>query len=267
MSEPHVDDASSIDYSLLRTNIKNDRWSPLASVFYAVTAVVIVLNLMIINALFSDNSALIAFLVVSVASVILVLISRIFFLRVNPAKTEDLLAFASTNSMSTHANPPATYLNTLVRIILRYSMLYPAYDWRYQIELWMNGNYKSYPIAFYNLSFDTPITTDSDIEHGMLDAYYKTQDAQTSITLTIYQRDEGMLAARKVGLVLWTLPNLSPETMKKIRRVTKWYVGDVQTNGTQLAILLPATLPYERSGMKKLYRLLDRIYTATTSTK
>ena len=265
-TEPaHNNRKSKIDYSPLRTNLKFDRWSPLATVVYAITSVVVTINVIFIGALFSDIflSALLTFFATSIVSTALILLSHMFFRRINPAKVDDLFAFAAANNLSARTNPPTTYLSSFVRIMLRYSYLYEPHDWRYNIALWLDGNYKSHPISLYDVALDFSLATGSTIEADMAKAHYAAQDAQTSITLEVYQREAGMLATRKLGLVLWTLPNLTPEVMKKIRHATKWRVADVQTNGTQLAVLLPTSLPYERREMMKLFRLLDRIYEAT----
>lgn len=252
-----------IDFSPLRTNIKNDRWSPLASVVYAITASVLGFNMLIIGGLFNNFylPALGALLVTSIIAFVFILIARALFRRVNPAKAEDLLAFAKANNMSARTDPPSTYLSKVIRIMTVLNYYAPPTDWRYRIDVWLDGSYKKYPISLYNLSLDFGVSTDSAIEKDMLHADYKTLDTHTSITLTIQQgASNPSPMIRKAGVIVWTLPDLSPERMEKIQRVVSWRVADVQTNGKQLAILLSETLPYERSGMIKLYRLLDRIH-------
>ncbi|MET0979836.1 MAG: hypothetical protein ABWX90_01105 [Candidatus Saccharimonadales bacterium] len=257
--------SSRINFSPLRTNIKNDRWSPLASAVYAVTASVLGFNMLIIGGLF-DNfylPALGALLVTSIIAFILILISRVLFRRVNPAKVDDLLAFAEANNMSARTDPPSTYLSKVIRIMTVLNYYAPPTDWRYRIDLWLDGSYKQYPISLYNLSLDFGVSTDSAIEKDMLHADYAILDTHTSITLTIQQgASNPSPMIRKTGVILWTLPDLSPERMEKIQSIVSWRVADIQTDGKQLAILLPSTLPYERSGMIKLYQLLDRIHAA-----
>jgi hypothetical protein len=259
---------SRIDYSPLHPSIKNDRRSPLATVTYAITAAILFISLFIFGAVLSNFSlAGIAILLPSIiVSGLCILASRVFFRRVSPAKVDDLVAFAAMNNLTIQFNPLGNTLHSTVHLLLKYSLLHPALPWRYTVDLELDGLYRSYPITLHNISLDSGITTDSAIEAGVAEMHHQEVEKQTSITLTIHQANSngGFLAARHRGIVIWTLPAISPQTLKKIRRLAGWYEVDAQTNGHQLALLLPTTLPYDRKGMKKLYRLLDRIYDIAT---
>jgi hypothetical protein len=259
---------SRIDYSALRPNIKNDRWSPLATIVYAITAVALFISVFILGATVSSFS--LAGVIILLPSVVIsglcVLVSRVFFRRVSPARIDALVAFARMNNLTVRTNPPTSNLISSVRILLKYSLLYPGLPWRYTVNLEMSGLYRSYPMTLHNISVDTGITTDSAIEADVAEAHYQQIEKQTSITLTIHQGSSngGDLAARHRAVITWALPTISPQTLKKLQRLAGWHGIDAQTNGHLLALLLPTTLPYDRKGMKKLYELLDRIYNIAT---
>lgn len=260
-----TDEPSSIYFTALHPNLTNDRWSPLAIIVYVVAAIMTLINLAIFAAVVAhfEVSALLALLAATTVNTGCLLGTRLMFRRVNQARADDLLAFAAANSLSINTHPLSDYLPSTVRIVLKSTPLFPPIDWHYTTDLFLQGDYKAYPISLYNVSLDlAPIAIDSDIEHGMLEAHYTAQEIQTSISLTVHEGRAGMLAARQCGVILWNLPDLSPEAMTRIHRATRWHDSDIQTDGKQLAILLPTTLPYDRAGMRKLYRLLDCIYSA-----
>jgi hypothetical protein len=259
---------SHIDYSALRPNIKNDRWSTLATITYAITAASLFISLLVLGAvLYSLSLAGIVFLVPSViVSSLCILASRKFFRRVSPARIDDLVAFAAMNNLMIQFNPLVNDLSSAVRILLKYAPLYPARPWPYTVDLQLSGLYHSYSITLYNISLDPGVTTDSPIEEDVAKTSYQETEKQTSIALTIHQTSNngGSLAARHRGVIIWKLPTISPQSLKKLQRVADWHQVDAQTNGHQLALLLPTTLPYDRKGMMKLYQLLDRIHDITT---
>lgn len=253
---------SQIDYSALRPNLKNDRWSPLATFIYTITLLSLLFTLIIFCAVVShfELTGLIVLLVAIILSSLCLLISRMFFKRTNPAQIEDLVEFAAANNFSVQSNPLISQLHSVVLIELKFDPLYPPHPWRYTIDLQLDGLYQSYPISFYNISLDPGTTTDSGIENDTAEMHYQETESQASITLTLRQYKAGILAARYRAVVLWALPSLSPTKVKKIRSIARRYGADAQADSNQLAILLPSTLPYDRSGVMRLYRTLDRIY-------
>lgn len=258
-------DASSIDYSTLNSNLKIDRWSPVSILAYILSGMILCCTLLILVAIIATSyvPAIVILLPAVVISFLCIAGARALFRRVDLARPDDLFSFAAINGWSAQSNPLTSHLETTVRIMLRYASFQESLPWRYTATFWLEGSYKSHPLSMYNVALDYGVLTDSPIEQGMQAAYYQVRDTQTSITLTLQRGGRlSFLAARQCGIILWTIPHLDLEAMKRIRRAARGGVEDIQANSNQLAILLPTTLPCEQHAMRKLYELLDRIYDA-----
>ena len=259
---------SRIDYSALRPTIGNDRWSPLATVVYAITVLFLIVTVVIFGALIShfNLSGSVILLGGVILSSLCIMASRALFRRVNPARIDDLVAFAAMNNLTVRSQPVVNTLDSTVRILLNYDPLYPPRPWRYTIDFQLDGSYQTYPITLYTISLDPSITTDSPIEDDTTEAHYQQLERKASIVLTIHQSTNSAttLAARHRAVIVWQLPAISSKVLSKIQRLTSWHGIDAQTNDDQLALLLPSNLPYDRKGMMKLYQLLDRIHDITT---
>jgi hypothetical protein len=171
------------------------------------------------------------------------------------------------NNLTVQSQPVVNTLDSTVRILLKYDPLYPPRPWRYTIDFQLEGSYQTYPITLYTISLDPGITTDSPIEEDTAEAHYQQLERNASIVLTIHQSNihASGLAARHRAVITWALPTMSPKALTKIQRLASWHGIDAQAHDDQLALLLPSTLPYDRKGMMRLYRLLDRIHDIATT--
>lgn len=255
---PVTDNDRPLDYSSLRQRKRLDRWSPLATVVYALTLIATLLFV----ASFSHPLQLVALLVsAGGVAAVGIWVSRLFFRQVSSPAQDDLWPFASANNLQIVINQPSANLSSQVYIRQRISFIAKLYiPWFFTIQLSLHGTYKTYPLSLYSLTMTAGAPSDSTIEQDAQYQHFMQPTEQATITFTVWQASRRSFLPG-CGVILWEIPGLTHDDSRMIRRKLWWQstVVDVQTDGNQLAVLLDSHIPYDRRGMIKLFSRLDRI--------